>query len=92
MCLLSADMDCDMHIVVEASGAGEDCQPLFSFCVDICKRSSRTLVQMGRRLQQRHSWFGACVCVRVGVFVWLLNVVGVGSVCASVLQQLRSQL
>lgn len=32
------------------------------------------------RLQQMHSWFGAYV----GVFVWLLNAVGVRSVCASV--------
>lgn len=34
MCLVSAGMYAN-NIVVEASGIREDCQPLFSFCVDM---------------------------------------------------------
>lgn len=65
MCLVSAGM-CGNNIVVEASGIREDCQPLFSFCVDM----REMWPSAGLRRTQSSSadtQLAGCMCGRVCV-------------------------
>lgn len=65
MCLVSAGMYAN-NIVVEASGIRDDCQPLFSFCVDMQEMRQSA----GSRRTQSSSvdtQLVGCICGRVCV-------------------------